>query len=277
MNKQQTKLLVENWRNLINERNFTLQFDTPLSAWLCGVNTTNRLRFGKISNMGLFEKLKSRRSFNNNLVAVSVYDKNEFIFNKINENCLKYTGEELICNANKEQMFNDTAPILIVKNIGNFANLDKGHIDINENIDWITHDLFHLFFDANAPLQFDKKFDDYLHGDKHKAGFKLSSVFNAGDINDQYAYEQLEEDAITFLNNKNFTLGVGKIDFYASLAAYTLMHRNKPTLAEEDLNGMINKKLFKKIYNIIYNNSYSLVESFFKEYENTIMCINLPS
>lgn len=279
--KQKTKTLVNNWRDYINnqiliERGFEHIFkQKTLSAWLCGIPNCNKKMFKDICSRNIGDSTLFSQNVSIDLVNIIVYRKSSEIFEKISNNCKLMTKRDIIAN-HREEMFLDDLPIIIVKNVGNFANKEKSKINIDDNIDWIIHDLFHSFVDIPAvrdtfDRSIEKEFNKFYN--QHKAGFSLSSFYDF----DPEMYAQLENDAITFLNNKQYTSGVGNIDFYASLASYTIVNRDKQFLNDEDLEGIVNKDEFIKIYDIIYKNSFNLFERFFSVMKNKIICINLPT
>lgn len=255
-------------KKLIIERNLKIQ--QPLSAYICGIDTESNGIFKKICREDLYTYILQEESVSNPLGCMFVYEKNRNIFNKINENSIEILEKEINCKE-KEKFFDDDYPIFIVRNIGDLDMKDKNIFNLESNIDWIIHDLFHFIFDYSWLInKFKIKLNEELSYFLEKAGFKFGGLQDFKEI-DKF----LQKDSIIFLKNNSFTNGVGESDYYASIAAFTILNREKSELNEKDIEGLTYKQLFKEFYSIVYDYSYTLFEEICKSLKNKIICLGV--
>lgn len=253
------KILIE--RNIIE--------NDPLSAYLCAINTDSPRTFVKICLNNLEKEIIQEESRSNPLGNMLVYKKSNEIFDAINNNSIEFLKKE-ITNKDKSEMFLDDFPIFIVRNIGDLDLASKNVIDLEKNIDWIVHDLFHFIFDYSWLINvFKIKLNEELKYFLSNSGFKFGKEEFAE------ADKILRSECIIFLNNVDFTKGVGEVDYYASIAAYTLLNRDKMELSDTELKGIKNKELFKEFYSIVYDYSHQLFEEICKNLKNKIICLTV--
>lgn len=255
--------LLENYiKSVLFERG-RFRKGAELSGWLIGLNCTKK-EFNQV-----FEDFPEK----NQSVGKNIFNAGTFIFDK-DENILthieKSLGIENIDRSGNE--FSDNLPVFICINQGDLASQKKEKVNLDENLDWMVHDIWHRLVDFNAWFEHISKKSKNMHirNVKHYSVTGHSKIENS-------EFEKLNKsDALIFLNHYNFTSGVGETDVLPSLAAFCVMNRNVNSVDDKIFkDNMENYESFASFYERLYVLGPLLWNSLFKLFRGKVVCLNI--
>lgn len=273
MDRKEYISLINEWRSfLVNEEKKIISErgrfkpGTELNAWLVGINKKD---FSASDFVDAIKEIdvKPLDKVDGKFAKVVVFKKDKSVYDKFK----KIIGKEYIDDSNSESEFGDDLPVFITRNLGGDINAQKSSIlSLNDSLDWATHDMWHLIVD----------FGFYI-----KRFFKASGSIHISDTLEYYIDRSFKfddndtafmRDSLKFLESKNFTKGVGGVDFVPSLAAYCVMNRDKKTVSEQEIEWE-DFETFSEFYERLHVFAPLLWNAVFKELKNKIIFYTFPT
>lgn len=260
--KNKSKNLIKSYvKSFLFERG-RFKNKSMFNAWLVSLDCTIDEFNDLFLEIGIgFIDFVPRNNLNS---GVYIFQKNEMIMDYI----ISVIGEDNIDSVGGE--FDDNLPLFICVNTGDFTlEKSKGKISLEDNLDWMVHDIWHRLVDfTDWYNRFINSNEDVLN--KRKKYSMMDNIINHRDLVKEY-----KEDALLFLNYYNFTSGVGATDFLPSLAAFCVMRRDIFEVNESVFRSkMKDYDSFNLFFKTMYEDAPDLWNSLFNLFKGKIVCLN---
>lgn len=253
--------LLENYIKSVLLEKKRFKEGTELSGWLIGLDCTKEK----------FNQVFSDFPEVNQSVGKNIFNAGTFIFNKdesIMEHVKEKLGSDNISSVGNE--FSDNLPVFICINQGDLESQVKEKVNLDDNLDWVVHDIWHRVVDYHAWFKHISKKSKNIHVKNIRGEYSASASNNTefGKLN--------QSDALIFLNHYDFTSGVGEIDTLPSLASFCVMNRDISSVDDKIFEDkMENYEDFASFYKRLHVLVPLLWNSLFKLFRGKVVCLNM--